>query len=132
MRFTLTDSFFVCRALQNVYAHTKRFRVQWLTFDPKTQIYRVDYLEDITPDSVLATVCLKRVGAGEYKLREVDRLETERLLKKSINKDKGMDVSGKTTLAYFSCHQGHHLSNISLKTLAHICQMGILRPNISF
>ncbi|XP_064600796.1 poly [ADP-ribose] polymerase tankyrase-like [Liolophura sinensis] len=87
------DSFFLCRALQNVFAHTKRFRVQWLTFDPKTQIYRVDYVEDITPDSVLATVRLKRVGAGEYKLHEADRLETERLLKKSINKDKGLDVS---------------------------------------
>ena len=92
-----SDSFYLCRVLQDVNTHTKRIRIRWCSVvgedgdDTHISIntrFKLSYVDILDPHTILTAVPdIIEHNDGTLSLKKGDIVETKRLLEKSIRGD---------------------------------------------
>jgi hypothetical protein len=92
-----SDSFYLCRVLQDVNTHTKRIRIRWCSVvgedGDDTQIsintrFKLSYVDVLDPHTILTAITdIIEHNDGTLSLKKGDIVETKRLLEKSIRGD---------------------------------------------
>lgn len=101
-----SNSFFLCRILQNVYHSTKNIRICWYSptegddeanIDENTR-FKVDYKDVLHPETILMEILNVTHHLDKtISLQKHDILKTNRLLKKSIKGELGSDETTRTS-----------------------------------
>ncbi|XP_071445256.1 uncharacterized protein [Hetaerina americana] len=96
--------FYVCQTMQNIYKHSARIRIRWLSQDtaaPKTEdekdnpptydgeVYSPDFYDSTDFDCILTNLNLDRLERGKYRLPNVELERTQSILKRALDAEKG-------------------------------------------
>ncbi|XP_022239134.1 tankyrase-like protein isoform X2 [Limulus polyphemus] len=84
--------FFVCRASQNVYKSSKRFKIQWLSNDNNTSVYTPDFFDFTDFECVLTNLRMNEWQKKELILPSDERKRTLNILQRALNVESGMDI----------------------------------------
>lgn len=82
--------FYVCRAAQNVYKSSRRFRIQWWTDEKEKGTYVPDYYDHTDFQCVLTNLRMVKMDKSIYRLPNVERKRTMNILQRAINVEKGL------------------------------------------
>ncbi|UYV82774.1 hypothetical protein LAZ67_22000813 [Cordylochernes scorpioides] len=83
--------FYVCRTAQNVYKHSRRFRIQWLNSGKDANVYSPDFYDATDFECVLTNLRMKRMEKNKYLLPDEERKRTMNILQRALNVESGMD-----------------------------------------
>ncbi|XP_064602038.1 poly [ADP-ribose] polymerase tankyrase-like isoform X2 [Liolophura sinensis] len=86
------ESFFLCKAIQNVYKTSRNFKVQWLSLEQNPNIYKLDYFDHTELECVLSNVRMERIAKDTYRLPHSEQTRAEGILKKALNVEKGLPI----------------------------------------
>ncbi|XP_022242965.1 uncharacterized protein LOC106460507, partial [Limulus polyphemus] len=86
------DGFFVCRASQNVFKSTKKFKIQWLNNDNNASVYSPDFFDFTNFECILTNVRMKRIAKNRFFLPNDEKKRTLNILKEAINVEHCIDT----------------------------------------
>jgi len=83
-----TNSFYICRAKQNVFKNSRKFKIQWYNNEKNPTTYTPDFYDVTDFECVLTNLRLNRLDRGQYKLPDDEKQRIMNILQRAINVEK--------------------------------------------
>ena len=86
-----TNGFYICRAKQNVFRNSRKFKIQWFNNDKNPAVYIADFYDTTDFECVLTNISLIRLDTGRFQLPDDEKQRINNILQRAINVEKGKE-----------------------------------------
>ncbi|XP_040573272.1 uncharacterized protein [Lepeophtheirus salmonis] len=86
-------SFYICQAIQNIFRHSKKISIQWLSEapdeNPNKDVYMPEYYDKTDFETILTSVEMEKLDKKRFRLTKMEETRIKNILKKSVEKEEG-------------------------------------------
>ncbi|XP_054155351.1 myb-like protein U isoform X2 [Oppia nitens] len=89
-----TNGYYICRAKQNVFYNSHKFKIQWFNNDKNPLIYVGDFYDVTNFECILTNLSLNRLNKDDFELPDDEKQRIQNILERAINIEKGVNKKG--------------------------------------